>query len=198
VENNTIQPPRLLRSALLFYGAMFAIAMGWALASGRSPWYADAAAAARGFDGPSDVGLGLAAAAGVVALSHAASVGTRFGRELARAFAAVLGRLGWGPCALLAATSAVAEESLFRGALQPRVGLVAASLIFGLAHFLPRREFLPWTLFSVGAGFLLGGLFGATGNLVAPVVAHAGINAVNLRLIGTRWGAPPASGGRGH
>jgi membrane protease YdiL (CAAX protease family) len=32
----------------------------------------------------------------------------------------------------------------------------------------------------VTAGFLLGGLYAATGNLVAPVVAHFTINAVNL------------------
>jgi hypothetical protein len=66
------------------------------------------------------------------------------------------------------------------------VGLVPASLIFGLAHFVPRRELAPWCLFAIAAGLLLGGLYEWTGNLVAPVVAHAGINAVNLRLRAAR------------
>ena len=81
----------------------------------------------------------------------------------------------------------MAEEALFRGALQPQVGLLAASLLFGLAHFAPRRELLPWTVFSLAAGLLLGTLFEETGNLVAPVVAHAGINAVNLRWLSQRY-----------
>ena len=86
----------------------------------------------------------------------------------------------------LALASGVAEEAFFRGALQPHVGLVAASLIFGVVHFVPRREFLPWTVFAVAAGFLLGWLFDTTGNLVAPVVAHTTINAVNLWLLSNR------------
>jgi membrane protease YdiL (CAAX protease family) len=105
------------------------------------------------------------------------------GRFLGR----VLGHLDWRRCLLLAVLSGVAEETLFRGMIQPRVGLVAASLLFGLAHFVPRRALLPWTLMSVAAGFLLGWLFDVTGNLVAPVIAHAGINAVNLRFVSQRY-----------
>jgi membrane protease YdiL (CAAX protease family) len=59
--------------------------------------------------------------------------------------------------------------------------------VFGLAHFAPRRDLLPWTGFAVAAGFGLGALFEATGNLVAPIVAHASINLVNLRLLALRW-----------
>ncbi len=40
------------------------------------------------------------------------------------------------------------------------------------------------------AGFLLGWLFEATGNLVAPVTTHVFVNAVNLRLLSLRY-APP-------
>ena len=55
--------------------------------------------------------------------------------------------------------------------------------MFGLAHFAPRRTLWPWTGFALLAGGLLGALFEATGNLAAPVAAHAVINAVNLRLL---------------
>ena len=112
---------------------------------------------------------------------------TRWGERMGRFLGKLLGRLDWRRCLLLAVVSGIAEEALFRGALQPRVGLVAASLLFGLAHFVPRRELLPWTLMSIAAGFLLGWLFDTTGNLVAPVVAHAGINAVNLRFVSQRY-----------
>jgi membrane protease YdiL (CAAX protease family) len=55
--------------------------------------------------------------------------------------------------------------------------------VFGLAHLPPRRALWSWTGFALLAGLLLGALFAATGNLVAPITAHAAINAVNLRLL---------------
>jgi membrane protease YdiL (CAAX protease family) len=82
----------------------------------------------------------------------------------------------------------VAEETFFRGALQPTLGWLPASLIFGLVHFAPRRELLPWTGFALCVGMVLGALFESTGNLVAPIVAHVGINAVNLRRLVVRYG----------
>jgi membrane protease YdiL (CAAX protease family) len=90
---------------------------------------------------------------------------------------------------VLALSSGIAEEALFRGALQPVVGLVWASLLFALAHLVPRRELLPWSLFSLAAGFLLGGLYAATGNLVAPIVAHVVVNAANLRRLSRDFAA---------
>jgi Na+-transporting NADH:ubiquinone oxidoreductase subunit NqrB len=120
----------------------------------------------------------------VIAASRAIVRFTRWGEALARTLGALIGRQSDRDCLLLALASGLAEEALFRGALQPQIGLVAASLVFGLAHFAPRRELLPWTGFSVLAGFLLGGLYAWTGNLVAPVIAHVGINAVNLRQLG--------------
>ena len=43
-------------------------------------------------------------------------------------------------------------------------------------------------------GFALGGLFEWTGSLLAPVVAHTAINAVNLPLLVHRYanGDPPS------
>ncbi len=127
----------------------------------------------------------------MIALSHVATERSAWGRALARELARALGPLTWGECAALAALSGFAEEAFFRGALQPRIGWLGASVLFGLVHFVPRRELWPWTGFALLAGGLLGGLYAATGNLVAPVVAHAGINLVNLRLLTRRY-APPA------
>ena len=63
------------------------------------------------------------------------------------------------------------------------MGWLAASLVFGLAHFAPRRTLWPWTGFALAAGFGLAALFEWTGNLAAPVVAHAAVNGVNLWLL---------------
>jgi membrane protease YdiL (CAAX protease family) len=174
-------------SALLFYLPMLAIALIWsALADDALP-FASPEAARDGVDWLRDPAAGVAAAAMAIAVSQLLTRHTRWGARMGRFLGQLLGHLDWRRCLLLAALSGVAEETLFRGMLQPRVGLVAASLLFGLLHFAPRRELLPWTSMSVVAGFLLGWLFDATGNLVAPVVAHAGINAVNLRFIARHY-----------
>jgi len=176
-----------VRIALVFYAAMWGVAAIWAALSGDPLFYASVAAERRGVDLWPDLAAGALAAGIVILVSGAFTRHSRWGEKLARELGALLGRLALTECLLLAAASGVAEEAFFRGALQPRVGLVAASLIFGLAHFAPKRELVPWTIFSIGAGFLLGALFDATGNLLAPVVAHVLINAVNLRLIATRY-----------
>jgi membrane protease YdiL (CAAX protease family) len=172
--------------ALVFYGAMLAVACAWSVWVGDSLLYATAAAAERGIDPLRDVTAGALAAGITIWISREWTQRTRSGERLARALGALIGPLSWRQCLVLALASGLAEEAFFRGAIQPHVGLVAASLIFGLAHFAPRRELAPWTVFSVAAGLLLGTLFDATGNLVAPVVAHAGINAVNLKML-SQW-----------
>jgi membrane protease YdiL (CAAX protease family) len=176
----------IVRAAAQFYALLLAAAFAWAFFSDGSLLYRSPAAETRGVRIGADFALGIAAAAGVIAFSEWLTRRTRLGRDLAVALAGVLGRRSPVECIFLALVSGVAEEAFFRGALQPHVGLVVASLIFGVVHFVPRREFLPWTVFAIAAGFLFGWLFDATGNLVAPIVAHAGINAVNLWLLSNR------------
>jgi membrane protease YdiL (CAAX protease family) len=182
----------VVRLALAFYAVVFGAALLWARLAGRALPWATQAPAQRGWTTLRDVGAGLLAAAVVVLVSRQLTQRTRIGDRLGRSLADVLGPLSHAECWLLALVSGVAEEAFFRGALQPQIGLVAASLLFGAAHFVPRRELWPWTLFSIAAGFLLGWLFAATGSLVAPVVAHAGINGSNLRFLTQRY-APHAT-----
>lgn len=180
MDSQPIRPP-LVRLAVIFYAVLFAAALVWTGLAGRALAFATPAAELRGVRPLHDVGAGLLAAGAVVLLSRQLTERTGIGERLARSLASALGPLSLAECWLLALVSGVAEEAFFRGAVQPEVGLVVASLLFGAAHFVPRRELLPWTAFSIAAGFLLGWLFDATGNLVAPVVAHAVINGVNLR-----------------
>ena len=179
----------MLRWAVVFYGALAGIALAWNAWTGQ-PWaYRDAATAAAGVRWARDVGLGLASAAAVIGLSQVLTTRTRWGAARARELAGALGPLSWRACAWLALLSGFAEEAFFRGALQPRIGWLAASLVFGLAHFAPRRTLWAWTGFALAAGFGLGALFEWTGNLAAPIVAHAAVNGVNLWLLCGRRGS---------
>lgn len=184
--------PSLGRVALIFYGVLLGVAALWSSWAGTPLFFASAADAERGIAVGRDLGVGLLGGGVTILVSQQLTRSTSWGERLAQLLASVLGRLSWPACIGLALLSGVAEEAFFRGALQPRVGLIWASLLFGLAHFVPSRDLLPWTAFSIAAGLGFGVLFDATGNLLAPITAHALINAVNLRFLSVRYA--PAEG----
>jgi membrane protease YdiL (CAAX protease family) len=180
--------PNFVRSGLLFYGAMAVIAVLWRVGwYGESIFFASPSVAAVELHWVRDLGMGVALGIVIVLLSGALTRFTAWGENLARSMARALGPISTPDCILLACASGLAEEMFFRGALQPRVGFVAASLLFGIVHFIPRREFLPWTGFALIVGFVFGALYSATGNLLAPVAAHAVINGINLPLLVKRY-----------
>lgn len=178
-----------VRAALIFYTVLGAVAFAWIGWDGRLLGFASAEAAQRGVRWLPDAALGLGVGAALVAASRALSERSAAGRALSDALAELIGRPSLGVCLLLAALSGLAEEAFFRAALQPHAGLVVASLCFGLAHFVPRRAFLPWPVFAVVAGLGFGWLFETTGNLLAPALAHAFVNALNLRWLAARGGS---------
>jgi membrane protease YdiL (CAAX protease family) len=179
-----------VRLALAFYAGMFGLAWLWReVWQGRSLLFGSPEAALRGVHVGTDVGLGLGVGLLAIALSHAFTRRTRAGARLARALATALGPLRPRDCLVLALASGLGEEAFFRGALQPVLGLLGASVAFALVHFAPRPELRPWSLFALAGGLVLGALFDATGNLVAPVVAHVLLNGVNLLLLGRQFGA---------
>lgn len=87
-----------------------------------------------------------------------------------------LARCRWYDLVLLATLAGVCEEVLFRGVLQPwigrlgaPVGLVAANLLFGLAHAVTPT----YAVLAAGIGFYLSGVQAvAGGNLAAPMLTH--------------------------
>ena len=97
-----------------------------------------------------------------------------------RPFARALGPSAVIPVAL---ASAIGEEALFRGALVPAVGMVISSLLFGALHQMRGRSRFVWALFAFVVGLAFALLFRVTGSLVGPIVAHAAVNAVNLRFL---------------
>ena len=184
------RPFDLVRFGLVFYGLMAAVAVIWRLGvQGEPILFGSLEAAHRGLRWVPDLGAGLASGALVLLLSRWMTRRTSWGDALARALAGTLDGISVPNSLLLAVASGLAEEMLFRGALQPQVGWLLASLLFGLLHFIPRRELLPWTGFALLVGALFGGLFLWTGNLVAPVVAHVLVNAVNLPMLIRDYGS---------
>ena len=166
--------------SLLFYAAMGGAAWVWRWGvDGVGPWAPAGDGVAMGAL-PSSL-IGLVAGLALVGVSRAWTARTESGEALAKALAEAVGGLSLPAVALLALASGIAEEMLFRGALQPRVGWTLATLLFATAHFLPRPRLWVWALFALLAGGLFGGLFAWTGSLLAPAVAHISVNALNLR-----------------
>ena len=132
-----------------------------------------------------DVGIGCAVGLALVCFTVFLARFLRPLRELEVEFKKVLGPLPRGMIIYLAVLSGIAEESCFRGWMQPLLGYVVTSLLFGILHFVPSRVFLPWTFFALGVGFVFGGLMDWRQSLIAPVCAHVLVNGVNLHLIVT-------------
>ncbi len=177
--------------AAIFYGLLGSVGLFWVHAQGRpnlllaergeAPWQAAL--------------LGLLSGLGVVVGGQVLRRGWQAARDLEDGFRAVLGRRTAAEVLALALLSGTAEEIFFRGAMQPRLGLIVASVLFGAVHFIPRRAFLLWTPFAIAVGFLLGWLYESTGSIYAPIATHVTINAINLWTIcGPGSPATPSSG----
>ncbi len=83
---------------------------------------------------------------------------------------------------LFSLLAAFPEELLFRGALQPEVGLIVASVIFGALHG------LTWMYFAYAttAGLLLGLLFQVSGTLWLSIGLHFAVDMVMFILLRQR------------
>jgi CAAX protease family protein len=89
-----------------------------------------------------------------------------------------------GQIIMIAALAGVSEELLFRGVVQtgiaqwtnPLVGLLVASVVFGVLHSISRLYFALATLIGVYLGWLLI----ASGDLTVPIIAHGLYDVVAL------------------
>jgi len=83
----------------------------------------------------------------------------------------------------LAVTSSLGEELLFRGLLQPWLGLWLSALLFGVLHQLAGPSRWIWAGWATVVGLLLGAIFALTGSLAGPLAAHALVNGLNLSYL---------------
>jgi len=133
-----------------------------------------------------DLGLGLAAGGLLLAVWQ---LGLRLlpsADALERKLAEMLAGVELTEVVALALLSGFAEELFFRGAVQGAWGWPLATLLFALLHVGPGAAFRVWPIFAALAGLLFAGLMLWRGNLLAPVLAHALVNAVNLGRLARR------------
>ena len=84
---------------------------------------------------------------------------------------------------VLALLSALGEELLFRGLLQPWVGIILQALAFGFLHQVRGPSRYVWMTWATAVGLVLGAIFQVTGSLLGPIAAHALVNGLNLAYL---------------
>lgn len=202
VNDTAHRPPVTRRRILLLTSGVYATltlaGFGWAAFRGR-PWLFGHPHPWLALEAPWDLVASLAAGVALAALTLVATrvmvARSRFGRELHLAFREILGGLDGMAVLALALASGIGEEVFFRGALQPSLGLLPTSLLFGLLHIGPDRRFLMWTPWALVMGLLLGVIYEATGSLLGCVVAHVAINYENLQFIRSHDPRAPSTSG---
>jgi membrane protease YdiL (CAAX protease family) len=89
--------------------------------------------------------------------------------------------LAWWKKALIVLSAMTVEEAFFRSFLQKRIGLVASTILFALAHFTYGN---PLLLIGVTVISLVIGLaFYRTKNVIPGVIAHGVFDAIQLFVI---------------
>jgi membrane protease YdiL (CAAX protease family) len=92
----------------------------------------------------------------------------------------------------VALMAALGEEPLFRGALQPLIGLLPTALLFGLLH----ATSIAHVVLACLLGLLLGWLYQWSGSLWPPIAAHLAIDLITgLRLARTLLPSTPSARG---
>lgn len=169
-----------IKHLVTFYGATFAVALAFLIARGHLETLLPEP---RFVTWLLHIGAGLAIGLVMVGLSRLSTAKFAWAMNLADEFRNVLGGVERRGVLVIALASSLAEEALFRGLLQPSLGLWLTAAIFAVLHVGPTPRYLPWTVMAFGAGLLFGGLFQWSGDLVAPFVAHATVNYLNLRYL---------------
>ncbi|MBI2026689.1 MAG: CPBP family intramembrane metalloprotease [Deltaproteobacteria bacterium] len=171
-----------LHPVLFFYSAFIGIALAISYFSQHHPFFKTELKKIEWWH-PA-IGLGVAFL--VVGISFCLTRYLGFAQKLEEEFKKHLTPLDLHSIFGMAAASALGEEFLFRGVLQPQLGLFGTSIIFGLFHFPFKKELLAWSIMALVMGFVLGGLYEYTGNLLASILCHFGINFLNILIMNKR------------
>lgn len=127
--------------------------------------------------------LGLSFGALIVVVTRRVVQRFSWARELADALRPFARGLSGPGIVVVAILSSIGEELLFRGLLQPWIGLWAQALLFGFLHQMRGPSRWAWVAWAGAVGLLFGVIFAATGSLLGPLVAHALINGFNLNYL---------------
>ena len=142
------------------------------------------------YDGPNSIALAVAAGcilgAFAIALSWQMTRTVPGVRMLSERVSMLLAGQTGRDAVLLAMFSSVGEEFLFRGCIQSEFGFWPATVLFAIVHVGRERVWLWWTASAFIAGIGLGILYEQYGGLLAPILMHFMINAINLRWLARR------------
>jgi membrane protease YdiL (CAAX protease family) len=93
----------------------------------------------------------------------------------------VMAAMAWWKKALIILSAMTVEEAFFRSFLQKRVGLIASTVLFALAHFTYGN---PLLLIGVTVvSLVIGVTFYRTKNVIPGVIAHGVFDAIQLFVI---------------
>jgi len=174
---------RITSLAVAIYVPLSLISLAWAwLGQDRLAWVAPSSwmAASEGTRIAVSIAAGLSLAAAVVVMTPVLVERAAWARSLQAEMKPLVDSLSTVEIHALALVSGLAEELFFRGAMQPVLGLIVTSLLFGAVHTGPKRIFVAWSVWAFVMGLLFGLIFEATGSLWGPVLAHVLINDRNL------------------
>lgn len=104
-------------------------------------------------------------------------------RRLKMTFAQLFRGLTTPQVFLLATLSSFGEEMLFRGAMQPYLGVWATAAIFALMHIDPEGRLSIWTLWAFLGGIVMGLAVEVTGSLWPAIFIHFGVNAISIHRV---------------
>jgi len=88
----------------------------------------------------------------------------------------IFGPLNYLGIFYVSCVAGISEELFFRGGLQPLIGIIPTSIIFGLLHMGFYKKLLPYGLYVFVLSLIFGYLFQARGNLYACILCHLTIN----------------------
>lgn len=123
---------------------------------------------------------------GLISLLHRSN--KRFAQALRRSGNKVaedtLKMAGYPVMLVVVAMAGLGEELLFRGGLQPTIGLFPAAFLFGFSHGGWRKEMWAYVIAATGAGLVYGLAYQWTGLIWVPIAGHAAHNVVSVLSIG--------------
>lgn len=130
-----------------------------------------------------DVLIGGLLGLGCVSVSRVMSARLAWARRIDHDFALFFRGHSSLQLTSLAIGSSLVEEVVFRGWLQSLIGLIPASVVFGLLHIPPQRSHWPWTLTALIMGGVFGVMYEWRASITAPLIAHFTINHFNLHAL---------------
>lgn len=164
---------------LVLLALVWARYRGFPLNVGAGPWIRDVGAGVLAATAFAIVNYWLLCYAPALRVVRAVR---RVYRDLFKPLFAEIGAL---EVVVISLAAGIGEELFFRGVLQPEVGLIPASLVFGVLH-MGTRGTIAFGGWAAVMGAALGWLAVATEGLLAPIVAHAVYDAA--ALVHIRWG----------